>query len=247
MEHVAFIIEETGERLRCMLNPESLVMRRKAGIQPRQSVGGLLSGTELADDPLLYTNGGRTEILLHLVFDVTLPGSSIETTDVRDLTRPLWNLAENNQQTGSYKSPAKILFTWGKKFEINGVITAVAERLEFFTALGEPRRSWLSLAMQRVTRAKASSDEMTSSLISTTEQTESENIKQGGAVAMLEDVTGDYTTIEVGAASGERLDQLAHRYYGDARLWRRLALHNNIDDPMEISSGFRLEMPTLLE
>ena len=31
MERVAFLIEETGERIACLLNPESLVVRRIAG------------------------------------------------------------------------------------------------------------------------------------------------------------------------------------------------------------------------
>lgn len=246
MERVAFIIEETGECLGCMLNPQSLVARRSAGVQPRQSVGGLLTGTELADDPLLYTNGGRTELTLQLVFDVTLPGSSIETTDVRDLTRPLWNLAENNQQTGTYKRLPLCRFGWGKQWDFTGVITAVAERLESFTTLGKPRRSWLTLAMQRVKNLAPATEETTSLLTAASEQVPSEGAKSGDAIAIRKDVAGDRTTIEVGTASGERLDQLAHRYYGDVSLWRRLALYNDIDNPMDVSSGFHLEVPSLL-
>lgn len=248
MERVAFIIEDTEVLLGCMLNPESLVVRRRAGIQSRQSVGGLLTGTDLADAPLLFTNGGCTEIMLHLVFDVTLPGSSIETTDVRDLTRPLCDLAENNHQTGTYKSPPLCRLVWGKMWSIPGVITAVAERLESFTSSGKPRRSWLSLAMQRVVVEKnpAEGTEETQSTVPT-EQSQSESTKTSSVTAIREDVAGDHTTIEVGAASGERLDQLAHRFYGDVSLWRGLALHNNIDNPMDVSTGFRLEMPALLE
>lgn len=238
MERVAFIIEDTEVLLGCMLNPESLVVRRRAGIQPRQSVGGLVTGTNLADAPLLYTNGGSTEIMLHLVFDVTLPGSSIETTDVRDLTRPLCELAENNHQTGIYKGPPLCRLVWGKMWNISGVITSVAERLEFFTSSGKPRRSWLSLAMQRVVVEANIPDE---------EEPQSENTKAEGVAAIREGAAADHATIEVGTASGERLDQLAYRYYGDVRLWRGLALHNNIDNPMDVSAGLRLEMPTMLE
>ncbi len=39
MERVAFLIEETGERIGCLLNPDSLVIRRSAGVQPRRSAG----------------------------------------------------------------------------------------------------------------------------------------------------------------------------------------------------------------
>src|SRR5438132_13528251 len=95
MERVAFLIEETGVRLGCLLNPEGLVTRRIAGVRRRRSLSGHLTGTQLADDPLLYTGGGRMELELDLLFDVSLAGSSITSDDVRDLTRPLWDLGEN--------------------------------------------------------------------------------------------------------------------------------------------------------
>src|ERR1700694_1892821 len=109
MERVAFLLEETNERLGCLLNPESLVIRRVAGVLPRRSFGGQFTGMGLRDDPLLYTGGGRTELELNLLFDVSLAGSSMETSDVRDLTGPLWNLAENTRSAtgpnGSRRPP----------------------------------------------------------------------------------------------------------------------------------------------
>jgi hypothetical protein len=72
MERVAFLIERTNETLPCLLNPNTLVMRRVAGVRPRQSAGGQLTGTGLADDPLLYTGGGKTEMEMDLLFDVSL-------------------------------------------------------------------------------------------------------------------------------------------------------------------------------
>jgi len=235
MERVAFVIVETDQILRCMLNPESLVVSRLAGIQPRQSVGGMLTGTEMEDDPLLYTNGGRTEFKLHLVFDITLPGSSIETTDVRDLTRPIWDLSENNHQTGIYKNPGLCRLIWGKSVNFTGVVTAVAERLESFTSLGVPRRSWMSMAMQRVKEPQVPA-----------EQSQSGTVNPDAVVAMRKEVAEGDTTIEAGMATGERLDQLAHRYYGDARLWRRLAVYNQIDNPMDDLADFHLDMPSEL-
>lgn len=235
MERVAFVIVETDQILRCMLNPESLVVSRLAGIQPRQSVGGMLTGTEMEDDPLLYTNGGRTEVKLHLVFDITLPGSSIETTDVRDLTRPIWDLSENNHQTGIYKNPGLCRLIWGKNVDFTGVVTAVAERLESFTSLGVPRRSWMSMAMQRVKEPQVPA-----------EQLQSGTVNPDAVVAMRKEVAEGDTTIEAGTATGERLDQLAYRYYGDARLWRKLAVYNQIDNPMDDLADFHLDMPNEL-
>ena len=49
MERAVFLIESTGERLGCLLNPESLVVRRQAGVRRRRSTGGLLTGAGQAD------------------------------------------------------------------------------------------------------------------------------------------------------------------------------------------------------
>src|SRR5437016_7404592 len=150
MERVAFLLEETNERLGCLLNPESLVIRRVAGVLPRRSLGGQFTGVGLRDDPLLYTGGGRTELELNLLFDVSLAGSSIETNDVRDLTGPLWNLAENTRSTDGQRRPPLVRFVWGKSWNIPGIVAAVAEYLEQFTAEGAPQRSWLSMRLWRV-------------------------------------------------------------------------------------------------
>jgi hypothetical protein len=150
MERVAFLIEETNERLGCLLNPENLVVRRFAGVQTRRSLTGQLTGAGLTDDPLLFTGGGLTELQLDLLFDISLAGSSVRTDDVRDLTRPLWNLAENAASPTNYARLPVVRFIWGKSWNIPGVVIAVAERLEQFSSTGVPNRSWLRMRFVRV-------------------------------------------------------------------------------------------------
>ena len=87
MERVAFIVDETGDRIDCLLNPETVEIKRLAGVRPRQSAQGQLVGAGLADDPLLFTGGGRTELTLDLVFDVELVESAAGPADVRAMTR----------------------------------------------------------------------------------------------------------------------------------------------------------------
>src|SRR5262245_14288498 len=101
MERVAFLLP-SGERIGALLNPESLVVRRTAGLRPRSAVGGAITGGGPTDDPILFTGGGTTELLLELLFDVSLLGSSVQTEDVRDLTQPLWRLAENSVAEGGF-------------------------------------------------------------------------------------------------------------------------------------------------
>ena len=127
MERVAFLVERTNQRLGCLLNPEQLVIRRTAGIHPRQGATGVLTGAGLSDDPLIFTGGGRTELELSLLFDVSLAGSSVVSADIRDLTAPLWQLAENPEPDAEGRPPL-VRFIWGKAWNIPGVIVAEPAR-----------------------------------------------------------------------------------------------------------------------
>jgi len=150
MERVAFLLEETNERVACLLNPETVVLRRVAGVSSRRSIGGSLSGSQLADDALLYTGGGMTEMFLNLLFDVALAETKTEVNDVRDMTSPLWNMAENSGSAKTYGEPPRVRFVWGKSWNIPGVITSVSEHLDYFDSTGTPLRSWIRMRFLRV-------------------------------------------------------------------------------------------------
>src|SRR5262249_52942908 len=150
MERVAFLVEKTGERIPCLLNPASVVVRRLAGVRARQSSSGPLTGSTLKDDPLLHTGGGMTGILFDLLFYVFLAEADVTVGDVRDLTRPLTDLAEGSESDDGYSQVPLVRFVWGKCWNVLGVVTAVAERLEYFTAEGAPQRSWLRMRLVRV-------------------------------------------------------------------------------------------------
>jgi len=226
MERVAFLIENTGERIGCLLNPRSLTIQRTAGVRPRQTISGPVSGGWLTDDPLLFTGGGRTELTLELLFDVTIAGSTVQTSDVRELTRPLWELTERTSASDSgFPRYPQVRFVWGKAWNVPGVIVAVAERLEHFTAEGEPRRSWLRMRLVRVAEPDVSDDPESSLLPMTLAPPE-----QGEEV--FHEVMGD-----------ERLEDLAAAYYGDPSLWRLIADANSIDDPLHVPAGTVLRIP----
>ena len=254
MERAAFLIEETNQRIGCLLNPESVVMRRAAGLRPRQSVGGQLTGSGQNEDVLIYTGGGRTELELDLLFDVSLAGSTIATDDVRDLTAPLWGLSENSSTPAGgqgYRQPPLVRFVWGKSWNIPCVVAAIAERLEEFSAQGAPQRSWLRLRIVRVNepaRQTASDIERGTGL---------PNDLLNNIAASLPDEAHDESSQmheilgggEAGTAesspseSSERLDDIAYQYYGNSSLWRLLAAINNIDDPLHLDAGTLLRIP----
>jgi Contractile injection system tube protein len=242
MERVGFLLE-TGERLSCLLNPESIEIRRRAGVQSRRSIGGVLTGGGSTDDPLFYTGGGYTDLKLDLLFDVTLAGSSIQSEDVRDLTRPLWQLAENVVGEDGYSRVPTVRFVWGKSWNVPGVLAAVAERLEYFTAAGAPQRSWLRMRLLRVEESSAprvhpgQQPPQPQELLSMPTAVAAENVRTyemtGGTSGAPEDDRG----------AGERLDEIAQRTYGDPSYWRLLAAFNDINDPLHMPPGQLLRIP----
>jgi Contractile injection system tube protein len=234
MERVAFLIEETNERLGCLLNPESIAVKRVAGIHPRRSTSGQLTGAGLTDDPLIYTGGGRTELELDLLFDVALAGSTFTGKDVRDLTGPLWNLAENAARTEDYWKPRVVRFVWGKAWNMPGVVAAVSERLEQFTIEGIPQRSWMRLRLVRV--AETASQQVELPQPEDIPAISTEELAQTTDVPEDEILTHEFM-------EGERLDGIAYEYYGDSSLWRLIAAFNGITDPSQITPGTLLRIP----
>jgi hypothetical protein len=246
VERVAFLLEPSGRRLACLLNPEDVTFRREAGLRARPSAGGALAGRGLSDDPLHFTGGGRTEIELRLLFDVTLAGTTPHSPDVRDLTRPLWELAENSTEGGSYGRPPSVRFLWGKHWNLPVVVAAVAERFDRFDERGVPARSWLCLALRRVPEPifappsaadrpldfelpdvlEASPD------VTSDEVPVHEVLGSGGAL--------ESSAAEAPAPATERLDEIAWQHFGDPRAWRELAEWNDLDDPLHLAPGQRL-------
>lgn len=241
MERVAFLIEPEGLRLGALLNPETLWLRRTAGVRPRRALGVALTGTGLADDPLLFTGGGTTELLLELLFDVTLAGSSVSSEDVRDLTRPLWRLAENTHPEDGYGRPSVLRIVWGKVLNMACVVASVAERLEHFTATGAPRRSWLSLRLLRLEEddARRTEEPLPPPL-------DDETPERIAASLAPEDF--DVRSVVGGGpepGSGQRLDEIAWQQYRDPSRWRLIAALNGIEDPLRLETGSLLRLPPL--
>jgi hypothetical protein len=238
MERVAFLLQSTGERLGCLLNPESLLVQRTAGLKACRSLAGPFTGAGLTDDPLLFVGGGTTELTLDLLFDVAVAGSTIQTEDVRDLTRPLWQLTERSEVAGERLLPPIVRFVWGKAWNIPGVVAAVAERLERFTPGGAPRRSWMRLRMLRVSELEGAA----------VNAPRAAALPPPGAGPIAPEDLPVHQVLGAGPAGGERatgqrLDELAQLYYGDSSLWRLIARENGIQDPMAVGGGAVLRIP----
>jgi hypothetical protein len=171
---------------------------------------------------------------MNLLFDVSLAGSSISTEDVRNLTGPFWRLAENSQQGGSYGHPPICRFVWGKSWHIPGLVTAVAERLEYFTQAGLPRRSLMRLRFRRILEPIAPVPRATGTGPQHSAAGQTPGFPGLGERLESHEVLG-----------GERPDQLAYSHYRDPALARALMSYNDIDDPLHIPAGTILDLPPL--
>jgi hypothetical protein len=239
MERVAFLVEKTGTRIPCLLNPSNVVVRRAAGLRPRESVRGSLTRSGLADDPLFYAGGGTTEILLNLVFDLSLTDPSSQLTDVRELTRGLFELSQGQSTSSSEPELPLVRFVWGKAWNVLGAVSAVSERLEYFTAEGAPQRSWMRIRMLRVAEPKlegADLAEPPAPLDLSPEDILPED-------SDFYSLPGEGPSSAGDDSSTERLDQVAWGKYGKSSWWKLIAAFNNIDDPFNISPGTTLRLP----
>jgi hypothetical protein len=265
MERAAFLIEESqqrpaGARLSCLLNPNTLVFRRVAGLRPRRSLAGALTQDGLRDDPLIQTGGGYTELRLDLLFDVNLPGTwlgnlsaspgapdsaSEPDRDVRDLTRPLWELSENQRRPGATAGPPRVLFVWGKKvWDFPAVVAAVAERLENFTAGGIPQRSFLRLRLLRADDGAVPEELPSPALltVATDPVPEPEPPSPLDVLPLAEQPPPE--TYESYVSPGHPLFLTAFQFFGDASMWDILADANPDVDPVFVPPGTVLRIPT---
>lgn len=157
------------------------------------------------------------------------------------MTAALGRLAEGSDGTDGTGEAPLVRFVWGKAWNVLGVVTALAERLEYFNSEGAPRRSWLRMRLQRVSSPILQAVENWIEDVAVSELPEADDVP-------IEDLrffemTGSGEEQEEGGNTTERLDEVAYRMYGNPTWWRRIANFNDIDDPWEIEPGRLLGIP----
>jgi hypothetical protein len=242
-DRVAFLLEDTGERISALLNPASVRVRRRAGLRTLDERPGTIAGAGGTDDVLVATGGGRTEIELQLLFDIGLVAADPNrvVTDVRELTGPLWRLSENGSRLGSV--PA-LRVVWGMRWNVCALVDSVSERLERFAANGAPTRSLLTMRLVRtaepdITAHRPATQAATAPATSTMDVTPRAPFTDVPHSMYHEVLGGDN-------GEGERLDLLAAHHYGDARYWRAIASVNGLTDGLPwVTPGRVLVMPPI--
>lgn len=244
MERVAFLVEDTGERIDCLLNPESLEVTRLAGIRPRGVAAGRLIGAGLADDPLQLTGGGRTELTVDLLFDVDLVTMAAGPSDVRALTRPLWQLAENSAVEHGAVRPPLVRFVWGKSWNVPGLVAAIAERFDRFSPTAVPQRSWLRMRFVRVAESAAEAEPRYEDMLAEGRARAAATAGPGiEPTATVVAVGQGASSATAAGAPPVRFDLLSTDGLGSPFLWRMLAAYNDVGDPFRVTPGTVLAVP----
>jgi hypothetical protein len=172
--------------------------------------------------PLLQFSHGELKTLqMDLFFDSRerhLSGNVERTPaneDVRKLVDPFLALMDIDPQT---HAPPILLFQWGSlKFQC--VLATANQKFTMFREDGCPVRATVQVTFQEYMTAEQ----------------EAEQVRRQ---------TADYTKIHE-VVEGESLAGIAYDTYGDAALWRPIALRNGLDDPRRLQPGQKLFVPRL--
>ena len=117
---------------------------------------------------------------------------------------------------GELHSPPVCLFEWGD-VRFQGVVTSLKEKFSLFDQSGNVIRATVTLSLKSYEAVEVQ-------------------------IRDMKRASPDRTRVRT-VRDGETLAQLAYEAYGEPRLWRSIALENNIDRPRFLQSGQTLRIP----
>lgn len=166
-----------------------------------------------------FQHGQAAILQLNLVFDTTHTGRTVtEHTDrLLELASINSNLPDADRSRARARPP-KVSFHWGDFHSFEAVVSKLILKFTFFDTSGTPLRATADITLKQAKDEKAWARQ---------------NPTSG--------VDSLHTVHRV--QTGETLDRLAARYYGDAAKWRRIAEANDVLDPLAVEPGTQLMIP----
>ena len=126
---------------------------------------------------------------------------------------------EESRQQGK-GSPPWVIFKWGGMTGFPAYVATVTAKYTLFTPGGVPVRAVCTVNLEEISGEQSGQN------------------PTSGALAARD------THLLV---AGDTLQSLSFRVYGNAELWREIAMANEVDDPMRLRPGTRLLVPALEE
>jgi hypothetical protein len=170
---------------------------------------------------LRYAGSRPGTMAVELFFDTTHDGSDVSrhTGKIVALMDVDPSLPGANDATNNARPPY-VTFHWGDLHSFKAVITNLNLTFTYFASTGTPLRATVALTLQQYEPSKAFGP-----------QNPTSGTPEPHRVHRVQ--------------SGETLDRIAARYYGDSTRWRTLAAANAIEDPLALRPGALLSIPRM--
>lgn len=170
---------------------------------------------------LHYTGALPGTLSVDLFFDTTHNGVSVteHTNKILAIMDIDTSLPGSNEATNNARPPY-VTFHWGDLHSFKAVISDLALTYTYFSTTGIPLRASLALTLHQYEPANSYGP-----------QNPTSGTPKPHQVHRVQ--------------SGETLDRIAARYYGDSTRWRTLAGANAIADPLSLRPGSLLSIPRL--
>lgn len=164
------------------------------------------------DVPVFDFAGGKpAELKLELFFDTTETGQDIRTAYTNDL----WNLMKVNPQKINPRTnkgqPPECAFIWGNTWQFTAVVSNMNQKYTMFLPDGTPIRATVQMTFKQI------KDDQQYPFQNPTSRSKFRKTRL--------------------VLPSDRLDLIAYQELGDSNRWRELAELNDLDDPLDLSTG----------
>lgn len=134
--------------------------------------------------------------------------------DVRELIDPFKKIIEIDN---TLHAPPPCGFVW-EKFSYDGIVSAFKKEFTYFFSNGTPARVKVSLTLKPYTDVESMAK---------------------GLNLQSSDISKTRVLVE-----GDSIFEMAYREYNDSSMWRKIAVKNGIEDPLNIPFGKALLLPS---
>lgn len=168
---------------------------------------------------LRYTGASSGTLSLDLFFDTTATGTAVtrHTGKILQLMDVDPSLPGSDTASNNVRPPY-VIFHWGDLHAFKAVVSNLELTFTYFSSTGIPLRASMGLKLTQYEESRAFGPQNPTSGTPSPQRVHR-------------------------VQSGETLDRIAARYYGDATAWRHLATANSITDPLALKAGSLLSIP----
>lgn len=153
-----------------------------------------------------FLGGNPRELRIQLFFD-----TYEKHEDVRQHTEKIIRLTYVGKYDGR-RRPPRCMFSWGRFFSFDSVITSLTYKYTMFQQDGTPVRATMDVTFR---------------------ESEDSSAKHGQQ-SPPQGIAGHRVVI---VRTGDTLQGLAQKEYGNPKLWRLIADCNNLDNPKDLAPG----------